>query len=160
MILLLFLLFLTACAKPDISTSHGVNVYNDTPYRVTEWQVELMTELLIEEQGRGRKILKGTDIYIEEELRGDKNGLSESESKNVFVRYNPTEFPCFAATALQHELTHVIRYHIEKNHDFAHNDVRYWEPQKKAKFRAQMLSCPPDTWDSIPEHIQQQGPWP
>lgn len=155
------LALMASCASPDITTSHKVNIYNDTSYNVSEWQVELMTELLIEELGKGRKILRGSDVYIKESLQKEgKNGCAESEVKNVFVRYTKEDFPCFAATTLQHELTHLIRFNVEKNHDYAHTDTRYWEPMRMAKFRAQMLSCPPNTWDSIPEHIQQQGPWP
>lgn len=162
--LALALFVAVSCNPPDIITSHGINITNNTSEELSPWRIELLVDLLIEELGKGRKILGGSDVYIESELTlpgtgRPVNGYAEVMPKDAFVRYTSDEFPCFAATAFQHELTHIIQFQLERSSDLAHTDIRYWGPQKKAKHRAQMLSCPPEDWDSIPEDLKQQGPW-
>lgn len=152
---LFFYLTLIGCGseEPYTITSAGIRLHNRGSAVVQAWQVEFLTEILLEEFDGGdaaKDAVNGINAYFYAELPDVKTdvddgraiaGYAESKKGNIHILIDERREECLAISALQHEIMHVIEYQLKGRTDSNHTDCGYWCPARSAKGRGITELC-------------------
>lgn len=129
----------------DYETQHDICVRNYSGITVFPDHVEVATEVLIDEYGRGRRVLRGVEVEfvstpmwrVKDDSWCALSGQYDSGAGVARVVANT----CLGQSSYQHEMMHRILIELDNNPDPGHRDRRSWSAVSRAKLKTFEMLC-------------------